>query len=78
MKKLEIARTVLTTATNIGVSSIVAGVTKTFMPKTNVISQVCGYVGGFAMSLLVGDAVSDYAGKKFDETVDAICKLKEE
>ena len=78
MKKLEIAKTVLKTVATIGTSSIVATITGNAIPRTNIVTQVCGIVGSTAIGMMVADAVGDYVDKKFDETVDAIYKLKEE
>lgn len=78
MKKIEIAKTVLKTVTTIGTSSIVATITNNAIPRTNIVTHICGIVGGTAIGMMVSDAVGDYVDKKFDETVDAIYKLKEE
>ena len=78
MKKIEIAKAVLKTVTTIGTSSIVATITNNAIPRTNIVTQICGIVGGTAIGMMVSDAVGDYVDRKFDETVDAIYKLKEE
>jgi hypothetical protein len=73
MKKLELAKTAISTAVAFGVGAIASNVIKSTTPiDVKKITKLCIGFGGFILTSMAGDAASKYTEGKIDEYVNMI------
>ena len=81
MKKIfkrETVKTGVQMVANFCVGTVIGNIVKSVTPApTNIISKIVTGIGSSCLCDVASEAVSEYVGNRFDETVDEIKKIKE-